>query len=70
MDILGLQVIGVGSDPAIETVQYPNKDVIQYFNVEFYSNQYSGEMAILDEEEVASAEFVNKEMVNLLLLEN
>ena len=66
LDILELQVIGIGSDPAIETVQYPNQDVIQYFNVEFYSNNYGGEITVLDEEEIASAEFVDKAMINLL----
>ena len=66
LNILDLQVIGIGSDPNIETVTYPNQDVIQYFNVEFYSNQFSGEIKVLDEEEVASAEFVDKDKVKLL----
>jgi len=66
LDILGLQVIGIGSDPVIETVKYPNQDVVQYFNVEFYSTQFSGEIAVLDEEEVLSAEFVDKATIHFL----
>lgn len=66
LDILKLQVIGIGSDPNIETVTYPNQDIIQYFNVEFYSNQFSGEIKVLDKEEVVSAHFVDKEMIQLL----
>ena len=63
LDILDLQVIGIASNPNRETVQYPNQDVVQYFNIEFYSNQFTGEIAVLDEEEVLSAQFVDKEMI-------
>lgn len=63
LDILEVQVIGIGSNPDRETVQYPNKDVVQYFGIEFYSNQFSGEIAVLDEEEVLFAQFVDKEMI-------
>lgn len=63
LDILDLKVIGIGSNPSRETVQYPNQDVVQYFNIEFYSNQFSGEIAVLDEEEVLSAQFVGKEII-------
>ncbi len=66
LDILALQVIGIGSDPIIETIKYPNQDVVQYFNIEFYSNQFSGAIAVLDEEEILSAEFVAKEMIQSL----
>ena len=63
LDILELQVIGIGSNPDRETVQYPNQDVVQYFNIEFYSNQFSGDIKVLDEEEVLLAKFVDKEMI-------
>lgn len=66
LDILALQVIGVSSNPSRETVQYPNKDVVQYFNIEFYSNKFSGEIGVLDEEEVLLAQFVDKEMIAAL----
>jgi len=66
LDILGLKVIGIGSNPIVETVKYPNEDIIQYFNVEFYSNQFKGEIAVLNEEEILSAEFVDKEKIQLL----
>lgn len=66
LDILELQVIGIGSDPIRETVEYPNKDVVQYFNIEFYSNVFSGDIAVLDKEEVIYAQFVAIEMVKEL----
>ncbi len=66
LDILDLQVIGIGSNPALETVQYPNQDVVQYFNIEFYSNQFSGAIKVLDKEEVLLAEFVDKKMIAAL----
>ena len=35
-------VTGISSNPDLETVTYPNKDVVQYFVVNFYSNDWSG----------------------------
>lgn len=66
LDILELKVIGVSSNPIRETVHYPNKDVVQYFNIEFYSNQFSGEIEVLDEDEVSTAQFVDLEMIEKL----
>src|SRR5688572_1323181 len=37
-----LEVIGISSNPNRETVIYPNKDEIQYFVIEFYSNDWTG----------------------------
>jgi len=35
-------VIGICSNPDLETVIYPNKDIVQYFVVNFYCNDWSG----------------------------
>jgi ADP-ribose pyrophosphatase YjhB (NUDIX family) len=59
INILHLEVIGIASNPNQETVQYPNGDVIQYFTIEFYSNQWEGEINIKDPEEVNTARFAD-----------
>ncbi|MBT8220554.1 MAG: NUDIX domain-containing protein [Bacteroidia bacterium] len=53
-----LTVIGISSSPTLETVVYPNKDQVQYFSIEFYSNQWSGKVQISDKEEIQKAEFL------------
>lgn len=39
-----LEGIGISTRPDQETVRYPNGDVIQYFTLVFYANQWSGEL--------------------------
>lgn len=56
-----VQVIGISSHPENETCLYPNGDQIQYFTVEFYSNDWMGEIKINDLEEIESARFEPKE---------
>lgn len=66
LEIIDCQVIGISSNPEKETVTYPNKDVIQYFTIEFYSNNWSGSIGDGDEREVKEALFVNKEWMQKL----
>ena len=61
LQITDCQVIGISSSPEKETVIYPNSDVIQYFTIEFYSNNWSGHIGDFDEKEVKVAQFVPKE---------
>lgn len=61
LEIVDCQVIGISSNPQKETVIYPNKDVIQYFTIEFYSNNWNGSIGDFDKQEVKIAEFVPKE---------
>jgi len=35
-------VTGISTNPDLETITYPNQDVVQYFVVNFYSNDWSG----------------------------
>ena len=42
IELIDLEVIGISSNPDIETVYYPNKDVTQYLTIEFYSNKWAG----------------------------
>lgn len=60
LEILSLEVIGISSNPSLETVQYPNGDVIQYFTVEFYSNHWIGTIKVHDTEEIKTASFKDK----------
>lgn len=64
--ILYLEVIGIASNPQKETVKYPNGDVIQYFTIEFYANQWEGEISIGDEKEVKAARFENPSIIGAL----
>ncbi len=61
LQIVDCQVIGISSNPEKETVTYPNKDIIQYFTVEFYSNNWNGKLEGFDEKEVKVIQFVPKE---------
>lgn len=61
LTINSLEVIGISSNPKTETVNYPNGDVIQYFTVEFYTNDWNGEIKINDKEEIKSANFEPRE---------
>jgi len=63
LQIIDCQVIGISSNPEKETVTYPNEDVIQYFTIEFYSNNWSGSIQNFDKKEVKIAQFVNNEWV-------
>jgi 8-oxo-dGTP pyrophosphatase MutT (NUDIX family) len=60
--INALEVIGISTDPNIETVIYPNKDEIQYFVIEFYSKDWNGVLKV-DQKEVSEAFFLNLEYV-------
>lgn len=44
LDIQNPIVIGISTNPKLETVIYSNGDKTQYFTVEFYTNQYSGSL--------------------------
>jgi len=64
LEILSLEVIGISTDPNLETVHYPNGDVIQYFTVEFYSNHWSGTLKVHDTEEIKNAIFKDKSFLD------
>lgn len=66
LQIIDCQVIGISSNPEKETVTYPNEDMIQYFTIEFYSNNWSGEISNFDKKEVKIAQFVPKEWAQKL----
>ena len=66
LELLDCQVIGISSDPVIETTQYPNGDQIQYFTIEFYSKSYTGELKFDDINEIKSASFHNRKILESL----
>lgn len=56
--IKSLEVIGISTNPEMETVNYANGDCIQYFTVEFYSNNWEGTIEVQEENEVSKASFI------------
>lgn len=68
LDIIDMNVIGISSKPNIEFVEYPNGDKIQYFTIEFYSNQWEGKLKINDKTEIKSVQFMSAENVEKLPL--
>ncbi len=62
----GLEVIGISSDPQTESVEYPNGDKIQYFTIEFFSNNWEGSLKIRDKREVKNVAFMNIGIINRL----
>lgn len=66
LKILDLVVIGISSNPHNESVVYPNGDKIQYFTIEFYSNNWEGVIKVEDESEVRCAKFLGPEIINQL----
>ena len=44
LELLDVQLIGISSQPFHETVEYPNGDQTQYLSIEFYSNQWTGQL--------------------------
>ena len=63
LDILSMQVIGIITNPKRETVSYPNGDVVQYFTIEFYSNDWQGDIGMLDTDEIKYAQFVDRSYI-------
>jgi 8-oxo-dGTP pyrophosphatase MutT (NUDIX family) len=68
LDLNNLSLIGISSNPAIETVSYPNGDAFQYFTIEFYSNQFSGTLQAMDSNEIMKLEFLSADNANKLPL--
>lgn len=66
LKILDLEVIGISSSPHHERVVYPNGDQIQYFTIEFYSNNWEGVIKVEDESEVRWAKFLGPEFIHQL----
>ncbi len=66
LKIVELEVIGISSNPHNESVEYPNGDKIQYFTIEFYSNNWEGVIKVEDKTEVRCAKFSGAEIINQL----
>ena len=57
LQLNALQAIGLSSDPEKETVTYPNGDVVQYFTVVFYANDWSGSLIQFTDETIQAKFF-------------
>lgn len=60
LEVLELQVIGISTDPEVETTRYPNGDEIQYFTVEFYCNRWAGSLNAAENQEIKRAVFKDR----------
>jgi len=58
LTIMELEVIGISTNPMIETVKYANNDEIQYFTVEFYAKNWQGVIKVKDKTEIKAARFM------------
>lgn len=70
IEIMDLEVIGISSNPKLETVEYRNGDKIQYFTIEFYSKHWEGALNTEPDDEVQFAKFMTIESIQELLPEN
>ena len=61
-----LDVIGISTNPELETVTYSNGDVVQYFTIEFYSNNWEGTISVKDQDEIRNARFVTADLIESL----
>ena len=66
LKVSSLIVIGISTNPKTEFVEYPNGDKIQYFTIEFYTNQWTGNIKIFDHQEIKSAKFVDASILRQL----
>lgn len=70
IEIIDLDVIGISSNPDLESVEYPNGDKMQYFTIEFYSNHWKGQLKDTSDEEVRFAQFMVIDRLEELLPTN
>jgi 8-oxo-dGTP pyrophosphatase MutT (NUDIX family) len=64
--ISNLQPFGFGCDPAIETHIFPNGDQCQFFVLNFYSQNFSGELRVADDESLALKWFSMQHLPEML----
>ncbi len=66
LEIIELEVIGISTNPQLETVSYNNGDKIQYFTIEFYSNKWEGHIEVQDKNEIKDSKFVEVQKISQL----
>jgi ADP-ribose pyrophosphatase YjhB (NUDIX family) len=66
LQVTNLKPFGFGCDPAIETHVFPNGDQCQFFVLNFYSRDFSGELRISDDESLALKWFTMSGLPSML----
>jgi ADP-ribose pyrophosphatase YjhB (NUDIX family) len=61
-----LQPFGFGCDPAIETHIFPNGDQCQFFVLNFFSQYFSGDLRVADDESLALRWFSKRQLPEML----
>jgi ADP-ribose pyrophosphatase YjhB (NUDIX family) len=64
--VFNLQPFGFGSDPEIETVQFPNGDLCQFFVLNFFTTEFDGTLRLPDEESLQLGWFASHALPKLL----
>lgn len=57
---------GFGSTPALETVEFPNGDLCQFFVLNFTTRSYVGELQMLDGESLSLDWFALSDLPEML----
>jgi len=66
LTIADAKPFGFGSNPDIETVQFPNGDRCQFFVLNFFTRSFSGELRMLDGESLALDWYPRDELPDML----
>jgi 8-oxo-dGTP pyrophosphatase MutT (NUDIX family) len=61
-----LQPFGFGCDPLVETHVFPNGDQCQFFVLNFYSRDFSGDLRVGDDESLALRWFSKQQLPEML----
>jgi 8-oxo-dGTP pyrophosphatase MutT (NUDIX family) len=61
-----LQPFGFGCDPAVETHIFPNGDQCQFFVLNFYCREFSGDLRVADDESLALKWFSKMQLPEML----
>lgn len=66
LNIKSFKVIGIASNPMIETVKYPNGDIIQALSIVFHSDEWEGVLKP-DEDEIGNLGFFKIDKIPIML---
>jgi ADP-ribose pyrophosphatase YjhB (NUDIX family) len=64
--VSNLQPFGFGNDPEIETITFPNGDQCQFFVLNFFSREFSGDLTIGDDESASLQWFSLSQLPEML----
>ena len=66
LEISNAAPFGFGCNPQIETIQFPNGDLCQFFVLNFFTTSFTGELRMLDGESLALEWYHRSELPQML----